>query len=112
MKFALPLLALLAASLLPSHAANVIEPPMVTIPAGEFMMGSTIEPAGDGKHNPLEAPVHKVQLKTFRLAKYATTVRQFREFVEATGYKTGKDCWKWTRPAADDPDGYLMMAPG
>ncbi|HEY9101430.1 formylglycine-generating enzyme family protein [Chitinimonas sp.] len=112
MKFALPLLALLAASQLACQAANVIEPAMVTIPAGEFMMGTDVAPAGDGKHNPLEAPVHKVQLKTFRLAKYTITVRQFREFVAATGYKMGNNCWKWTRPAADDPDGYLTMAPG
>jgi formylglycine-generating enzyme required for sulfatase activity len=109
MKFAFHLLAWLACSLPPCLAANVIEPPMADIPAGEFMMGNDVDPVG-GEHNPLETPVHKVSVKPFRLARYATTVGQFREFVKATGYKTGDQCWKWTRPSHGDD--YLTVAPG
>ncbi|MBV8660285.1 MAG: formylglycine-generating enzyme family protein [Burkholderiales bacterium] len=104
------LFAFVAACLLQCQAANVIEPPMVTIPAGEFMMGTNVDPVGDGLHNPLETPVHRVHLRTFRLARYATTVGQFREFVKATGYKTGDECWQWTRADADGEN--LKVAQG
>jgi formylglycine-generating enzyme required for sulfatase activity len=70
----------------------VIVPPMVTVPGGQFAMGSTANPT-DANY-PTSVPVHMVQVKTFRLSKYETTVKQFRQFVEATGYQTGSDCWK------------------
>lgn len=72
--------------------APVIEPLMVTVPGGEFTMGSHTDPADPGY--PTSEPVHTVRLKAFRLAKYETTVRQFRQFVEATGYQAGGDCWQ------------------
>lgn len=53
----------------------------VSIPAGEFMMGS---PAGVGKEN--ERPQHKVTLtKGFRMSKYLITNAQFAEFMNARG---------------------------
>ena len=53
----------------------------VTIPAGEFMMGS---PEGVGKEN--ERPQHKVTLtKSFRMSKYLITNAQFAEFMNARG---------------------------
>jgi formylglycine-generating enzyme required for sulfatase activity len=70
----------------------VIVPPMVTVAGGQFAMGSTENPTNP--NFPTSVPVHRVQVKTFRLSKYETTVKQFRQFVEATGYKTGSDCWK------------------
>jgi formylglycine-generating enzyme required for sulfatase activity len=91
--FILSLLTLTAVSG-PLAAANdeVITPPMVTIKGGQFAMGSTANPTN--ANYPTSVPVHMVQVKTFRLSKYETTVKQFRQFVEATGYKTGSDCWK------------------
>jgi formylglycine-generating enzyme required for sulfatase activity len=82
----------------PLAAANdvLITPPMVTIKGGQFAMGSTANPSNP--NFPTSVPVHMVQVKTFRLSRYETTVKQFRQFVEATGYKTGSDCWK---PAAN-----------
>ncbi|MES2072951.1 MAG: formylglycine-generating enzyme family protein [Pseudomonadota bacterium] len=70
----------------------VIVPPMVTIQGGEFSMGST----GNPKQNdyPSSEPVHRVKVRSFRLARYETTVKQFRQFVDTTGYQPGGDCWK------------------
>jgi formylglycine-generating enzyme required for sulfatase activity len=71
---------------------TVFTPPMVTIKGGAFSMGSTANPKND--ISPVSEPVHTVRVKTFKLAKYETTVQQFRQFVEATGYKADGDCWK------------------
>ncbi|MFZ6748797.1 formylglycine-generating enzyme family protein [Undibacterium sp. Ren11W] len=75
-------------------AEATIIPPMVTIKAGDFLMGSTAGPDGDGGMEPLETPVHKVAIKSFQLSKYEVTVRQFRQFVEATGHTVGTQCWR------------------
>jgi len=84
---------------LPAAAAAraPILPPMSTIPAGGFMMGSTEPRIGDGSSNPSEQAPHAVRLKSFRLARYETTVAQFRQFVEATGHKTQDQCWQFDR---------------
>ncbi|WEF34076.1 formylglycine-generating enzyme family protein [Pseudoduganella chitinolytica] len=86
-------LAALAASSGPALAGdNVITPPMVTIKGGQFLMGSLDNPKDD--NYPTSEPVHAVKIKSFRLSKYETTVKQFRQFVEATGYRAAGDCWK------------------
>lgn len=56
---------------------------MVEIPAGEFLMGSD---HGDAKKD--EKPVHKVKVKRFWLDATPVTNRQFKDFVDATGYVT------------------------
>ncbi|MCO7223373.1 SUMF1/EgtB/PvdO family nonheme iron enzyme [Pleionea sp. CnH1-48] len=61
-----------------------IEPPMVTIPAGSFEMGS------DDRES--SKPVHKVHLKAFGLGKYEVTVKEFRQFAKATGYPLPTEC--------------------
>lgn len=55
----------------------------VRIQAGYFMMG-------DHEKDPLEyaIPVHKVHVKAFSIARYEVTVGEFRQFVDATAYKT------------------------
>lgn len=73
------------------------------IPAGEFMMGSSAKEIkkllADARAKkmpdwflekiPTEGPQHKVTLTTpFRLSIHPVTRGQFRQFVEATGYKT------------------------
>src|SRR5687768_8810023 len=60
-------------------AKNVGE--MVLIPGGEFQMGSADGP-------PFERPVHAVKLNSFWMDKTEVTVKQFRQFVDATGYVT------------------------
>lgn len=56
---------------------------MVWIPGGEFMMGS------DNKDSRAdEKPVHKVKVDGFWMDATPVTNRQFKAFVEATGYIT------------------------
>jgi formylglycine-generating enzyme required for sulfatase activity len=68
-------------------------PEMVWIPAGSFMMGSE-----SGHWN--EKPVHRVEVSAFAMGKYEVTRGQFRQFIEATGYKTEAEtddgCYGWT----------------
>lgn len=82
-------IALMSALLLavPAFAADKvvpIEPPMVTIKAGEFMMGSTR--AADSQ------PVHAVAVKSFRLGKFEVTAAEFQRFVKASSYKAPRMC--------------------
>ena len=54
---------------------------MIWIPGGTFRMGSD-------RHYPEEAPVHRVTVDGFWIDRTPVTNRQFREFVNATGYVT------------------------
>jgi len=64
-------------------AAQTSPPGMAWIPGGEFTMGSTLEIArGD------EKPEHRVRVEGFWMDTTEVTNKQFREFVEATGYVT------------------------
>jgi formylglycine-generating enzyme required for sulfatase activity len=75
-------------------------PHMVWIAAGSFQMGSN-----DGESD--EKPVHKVNItQDFGMGRYEVTVGEFRQFVNATGYRTeaekGDGCyiykngWWWS----------------
>lgn len=80
------------------NTGELLIPPMVTIPAGEFMMGSD--------DNEKTKPVHRVSIKPFKLSAYEVTVKQFKQFVERTGYVIGEDrCWKWV----DDKGGTFKI---
>ncbi len=62
---------------------------LVRIPAGRFPMGST---TGD----PDEKPMHEVRIgHDSYMGRTEVTVRQFRAFVEATGYKTDAEQVGW-----------------
>ncbi|RKZ36642.1 MAG: formylglycine-generating enzyme family protein [Gammaproteobacteria bacterium] len=67
-------------------------PEMVVIPAGQFRMGDI---QGGGYDD--EQPVHRVNIDQFAMGKYEVTVGEFRQFVNATGYKTDaekeRSCW-------------------
>jgi formylglycine-generating enzyme required for sulfatase activity/chaperonin cofactor prefoldin len=58
-------------------------PKMVTIPSGEFRMGDI-----QGGGNSHEQPVHSVHVDAFAMGVYEVTVAEFRQFVNATGYRT------------------------
>jgi formylglycine-generating enzyme len=60
-----------------------VPPGMVWIAGGEFRMGSTSELARRD-----EKPVHRVRVDGFWMEATEVTNRQFRQFVEATGYVT------------------------
>jgi formylglycine-generating enzyme required for sulfatase activity len=62
---------------------------LVRIPVGRFLMGSS---SGDGD----ERPVHEVRIgRGFWIGRTEVTVRQFRAFVEATGYRTDAEQAGW-----------------
>jgi len=97
----------------PVAFTNTVKMSMRLIPPGEFMMGSTPAEikaelnAHDGvsvvvlKELEFETPQHRVRItKPFGMSSAEVTVTQFREFVEATKYKTtcetdGKGGWGW-----------------
>ena len=54
---------------------------MVLVKGGTFQMGSS-EGGSD------EQPVHTVTIGNFYLGKYEVTVREFKEFIDASGYRT------------------------
>jgi formylglycine-generating enzyme required for sulfatase activity len=72
---------------------------MVYIPGGTFRMGSD-------RHYPEEAPVHRVTVDGFWMDRTPVTNRQFREFVNATGYTTFAEI---TPDAKDYPDALPHM---
>ncbi|PWF47781.1 formylglycine-generating enzyme family protein [Massilia glaciei] len=60
------------------------EPDMVAIKAGQFTMGS---------NNWLStSPEHTVSVKAFKMAKYEVTVKEFAQFISATGHKAPRQC--------------------
>lgn len=62
---------------------------MITIPAGQFIMGSK---TGDTE----EQPVHKVYLDSYEIGQYEVTVAQYRAFCTATGRQMPKaPTWGW-----------------
>ncbi len=63
---------------------------MVQVQGGTFEMGN-----GGGEGDEDEKPVHTVKVDGFYMGKYEITVGQFKEFIEATGYRTSaeKDGW-------------------
>lgn len=63
---------------------NPAKDEMISFPGSTFIMGSN---AG----LPQERPAHKVTVKPFRLDKHPVTVKEFREFIKATGYQTDAD---------------------
>ncbi len=71
---------------------NSIGMKLTPIPAGEFMMGSPASfklPDGYERDFESEQPQHPVRIsKPFYLAAHEVTVRQFRAFVDETGYRT------------------------
>jgi sulfatase modifying factor 1 len=70
---------------------------MLPVPGGTFRMGSD-------KHYPEEAPVHRVSVGAYWMDRTPVTNRQFREFVEATGYVTSAEI-------APDPKDYPGALP-
>lgn len=66
-----------------SSLSSVIPEGMVWIPGGEFTMGSA---SADAKRD--EKPPHKVKVDGFWIDVTPVTNRQFKAFVDATGYVT------------------------
>ncbi len=79
---------------------------LVTVPAGEFLMGSTMEQVEEIKKQvtkkyykwyEAEKPQHKVFVGAFRISKYPVTNAQYAEFVKATVREPPKH-WRGEEP--------------
>ena len=78
-------------------------PVMVTIPAGNFQMGTA---AGEGLIDPRtgkpasnDAPRHEVTIASpFALGKYEVTLAEYAAFVSATGHVSDGNCMGFTAP--------------
>ena len=86
-----------------SAREDVIQPQMVDIRGGEFIMGAE----GQSGMGPASTPPHKVTVKPFQLSKYEVTVGEFRQFVEATSHEMADTCWIW-----NDGPGLIEIKPG
>ena len=75
-----------------SAYSQVIPGEMITIPAGEFIMGNN---KGDWD----QKPEHTVYLPAYQIGKYEVTRGEFRKFMEAGGYSNrsywSDEGWKW-----------------
>lgn len=66
--------------------AALVEPQMVEIKPGTFMMGS---PEKEANRTPDEGPQHQVTFsRPFAIGKYEVTVKEYAQFAAATGLKT------------------------
>lgn len=59
--------------------AHYLLPDLINVPGGDFAMGSD-------SHGRNEAPVHRVWIDAFALAKYPVTRKEYALFVAATGH--------------------------
>jgi sulfatase modifying factor 1 len=73
----------------PAHlTTKAIEPELVFVQGGKFIMGSKKDDP-DAKID--EKPRHEVKLSSFYMGKYEVTFGEFKTFVNETGYKTDAD---------------------
>ena len=71
----------------PVDQRQSFEPEMVSIPAGEFLMGS---PGSESSRDDDERQ-HRVSVGAFRISKYEITFEEFDAFVRATGRELADD---------------------
>lgn len=62
----------------------VLEPVMVRIPAGPFLMGSTEEEVKRGVAGENEKPLHQLELGEYWIGKYLVTNAEYQSFVRET----------------------------
>ena len=74
-----------------------IEPDLVSVPAGEFLMGS--DPAKDSQAHKDEQPQHRVHLDEFFIGQYPVTNAQYAVFMEMSKHQAPKHWSKRGAPA-------------
>ncbi len=75
----------------PAPRATAVEPELVAIPAGSFVMGST---SGE----PDEAPAHSVTVSAFQMAKHEVTNAEFERFTPEHRRYRDEYSWRDTDP--------------
>jgi formylglycine-generating enzyme required for sulfatase activity len=77
-------------------AAGSVAIDWISIPAGNFTMGST---ASDPNYQADELPQHTVYLDAYQISKYEITNSQYKAFMDAGGYSNSAywttDGWTW-----------------
>jgi formylglycine-generating enzyme required for sulfatase activity len=100
---------------------DFIEPEMIIVPAGPFTMGTsdqqverlalTVEGAAEWRvqgHFGREQPQHTVDLPAFAIGMCPVTVGEYRDFVEAGGYRSSR---YWTRAGLEWRESVGVLAP-
>ncbi|MDA5192909.1 formylglycine-generating enzyme family protein [Govanella unica] len=82
-------------------------PEMVTIPAGNFVMGRD-----GGEEGRYEGPAHAVTVASFALGRTEITNAQFAAFVKATGHQTLPGCQVYPKPTDGSDLKYGWRDPG
>jgi formylglycine-generating enzyme required for sulfatase activity len=77
-------------------APRILEPEMILIPAGDFLMGSDL--AKDDWSMDVEQPQHTLRLPGYYIARTPITNAQYAAFVEATGHRS-----PWYRKRNEPP---------
>jgi formylglycine-generating enzyme required for sulfatase activity len=80
-------------------------PDMVSITAGDFMMGS---PPTEQYHQDNEGPVHKVHIGAFEVSKYPVTRGEWRMYANEVGHKTTDRC-DWLDPGFPQDDRHPVV---
>ncbi|WP_078434865.1 SUMF1/EgtB/PvdO family nonheme iron enzyme [Metabacillus halosaccharovorans] len=65
----------------------------VYLEGGEFLMGTETK---EGFPSDGEGPVRKIKLNGFHISPYTVTNKDFKHFVDATGYKTEAEVFGWS----------------
>jgi sulfatase modifying factor 1 len=81
-------------ALSPQSFPRVIEPELLPIPAGDFLMGSDLTQEN-------EQPVHRVWVSAFAIGKFPVTNREYACFLRATGHGAPHT---WNAPRLNHPD--------
>ncbi|KAA6187354.1 SUMF1/EgtB/PvdO family nonheme iron enzyme [Thiohalocapsa marina] len=89
-------------------------PPMVSVAAGCYAMGSPADEPG----READERLHEVCVDAFMLGKYEVTVEDFARFVDATDYRSDAErgvggqygCWTFDRENGDSTWGYHVWA--
>ena len=66
---------------------------MVSLPGGTFLMGTDY---ADGFPRDGEGPVRPIELSAFLIDRHPVTNTRFRQFIEATGYRTDAERFGWS----------------
>src|ERR1700752_738681 len=78
----------------PQSSPLMLEPTLIPIPAGDFLMGSD-----SAQEN--ERPVHRVWVNAFAIGKFPVTNREYACFLQVSGHGVPHT---WHAPRLNHPD--------